>query len=337
MMFRSLRPFVLAALLAPALSAGDAADPFLALPALPKVKPEAAVGALEVKELAPGVQVALGKGVVLTGSIIIDQGPVDGLEVVACLAAGKTHESLVRLVATDGKLVNAAFKAAFGMPDGVPAPEATGVPARGTPLRVVLEWQDPEQAARRLAVDVSCLVRDRSTDKGQPALPFIYTGSRFLVVDETGPDGKPVKRERYMLDSTKSVVAIVDEPDALIASPSPGAGADKHFEVYGAICPPAGTAVRLVFTKAELPLSLDLQGDGRLRLAQANGAVLEDVELEALLARHFGAEAKPLLRAVAVMVAAGVPREHDVAARTRILTLAAAAKAWVVPVFVLKE
>ena len=332
-----LRPLLLVAALVTALRAGDAADPFLALPALPKAKPEEAAAPLTLKELAPGVLIAIGKSVVLTGSVIIDQGPVDGMEVIACLVAGKTHESLVRLVASDGKLVNAAFKAALGLSDGVPAPESTGVPARGTPLRVVIEWQDPDQPTRRLAIDVSCLVRDRTTDKGQPALPFVYTGSRFLVVDETGPDGKPLKRERFMLDSTKSVVAIVDEPDALIASPSPSAGNDKHFEVYGAICPPAGTAVRLVFTKAELPLTLDLLVDGRLRLPATDSAVLSDVELEALLAKHYGGEAKPALRALAVTVAANVPRDHDVAARSRILTLASAAKAWVVPVFVLKE
>lgn len=318
------------------LSAGDAPDPLLALPALPKPKPVMLTVAPDGREVAPGIAIGAGKpaALVLTGSVIIDQGPVDGLEVLACLPTGKTHESLIRLTAASGQLVKATAIATLGLDDGVPAPEATGQPGRGTPLRVMVAWQSPDQPGQWLAVDASSLIRDRNIDKPYPALPFIYTGSRILEVDETGVDSKPIKRKRFMLDSTKSVIDVVDEPDALMASPFPGAGTDKHFEAYGAICPPAGTAVKLVITRAELPLTLALLPDGQLRLPQADSAVLDDAALQSLLAKHFGDGATPGLRAVGVTVATTTPREQDVAARARILTAAAAAKAWVVPVFI---
>jgi hypothetical protein len=322
-------------LTAAAAHAGEAADPLLALPTLPKPTAGAIAAPAELKALAPGVFAVTGERVVLAGSVIFDQGPVDGLEVFACLQNGKTHESVVRLTAAGGPVVKAAFIAGLGLADGVPAPESSGMPARGTPLRVVAQWQDPDHAGAWLAVDASCLVRDRVNDQPYPPLPFVYTGSRFLTVEETDPNGKPVKRDRFMLDSTKSVVDIVDEADALLASPFAGAGYDKHFEVNSALCPPPGTALRLVFEKAELPLTLAMLPDGQLRLPNADSAVLGDAELGALLAKHFAVAATPPLRALAVVVAGSTDRAKDVAARSRILALAAAAKAWVMPVFTL--
>jgi hypothetical protein len=312
------------------LAAGDAAYPLLALPELPKVKPVAIPAPTPLKEFAPGVLVAIGESVALTGTIIIDQGPVDGMEVLACLATGKTHESLVRLDAANGQLVKAAFIAALGVNDGVTAPETTGHPGRGTPLQVVIEWESLDAPGTWKSIDASCLIRDRLTDKGYPPLPFTYTGSRFLVVDETAPDGRPVKQERFMLDNTKTVVGIVDEPDALMASPSPGAGFDKHFEANSAICPPAGTKARLVFRKTTLPLTLALDANGVL---MQGAKVLDDAALDALLVSHYGAAATPALRALAVVVAPATSRDQDVAARARILAAAARAKAWVVPVY----
>jgi hypothetical protein len=314
--------------------AGDAPDPLLALPDLPKVKPTAIAAPTALKEFAPGVLVAIGDSVALTGTIILDQGPVDGMEVLACLATGKTHESLLRLDAANGQLVKAAFIAALGLSDGIPAPEATGHPGRGTPLRVLVEWESLDAPGTWYAVDGSRLIRDRNTDKAYPALPFTYTGSRFQVVDETAPDGRPIRQERFMLDNTKSVVGIVDEPDALIASPSPGASTDKHFEANSAICPPAGTKARVVFSKTTLPLTLVMDASGGLH-ADASAASMDDAVLEGLLAKHYGPDSAPALRAVGVQVDASTPRDHDITARLRILAAAARAKAWVVPVYVL--
>jgi hypothetical protein len=315
-------------------SASQVPDPLTLLPNLLRPKPVTITAPTPLQEFAPGVQVAIGDRVVLTGSIIMDQGPTDGLEVLACLATGKTHESLVRLDAANGQLVKAAFIAALGLNDGVTAPESTGHPGRGTPLRVVIEWESLDAPGSWFAIDASSLVRERLTDQAYPALPFIYTGSRFLVIDETTPGGQPVRRERFMLDNTKSVIGMVDEPDALLASPSPAAGFDKHFEVYSAICPPPGTKVRLVFSKTTLPLTLSLDASGNL---MADGTSLDDAALETLLAKHYGTGTTPNLRAVGVRVDEATPRDLDVAARQRLMAAAARTKAWVVPVYLLAK
>lgn len=318
-----MKTFLLPLLATLSLAAEPAAVPDVlsGLPLLPKPAAVPAVALDKLEELAPGVRIARGSAVVLDGTLNVDQGPVDGLEVLACLKDGKGHEALVKLDTTQGQLVKAACIAALGLADGQPAEETSGIPARGTPVTLTLRWQG---AAGEVQVAASSLVRDREVDQPYPALPWPYTGSRFESVFQNGPDGKPQKRDVFMLDSTRSIAVNFDEPDALIASPFPGASLDRRFEAYSAICPPAGTRVQLVIGKADLPVDLQLVADGTL-----------SAEGDALATLLAGLAARPL-KAVTVQVAAATERKHDVAARTRILAAAEAAKVWLVPIFVLK-
>ncbi len=327
-------PAIIASLLAQRCAAEEINDLLLALPVLPKPQAHAIPAPAEIKQLATGVSIVPGERVVLGGTVIIDQGPADGLEVFACLQNGKTHESVLRLSAEGGQMVKAAFIASFGLSDGVGSPEDSGLPARGTPMRVTMRWADPDKPTSWWAVDASSLVRDRVNDKAYPALPFIYTGSRFMTVEETAPNGSAIKRQRFMLDSTKSVVDIYDEGDALLASPFPGAGYDKHFEANSAVCPPVGTAVQLDFQRLDLPLSLVESADGELHRTGEGTPVLSDAELVALLAGTYGVDAKCEVRAIGIVVGGATERAKDVAVRLRLLRRAVEAKAWVVPVFI---
>jgi hypothetical protein len=315
----------------PAAPVRTAPDPLTAFPVLPKSVPKPIPAPEAKEEMAPGVRMVRNERVVIDGTFIIDKGPVDGMEVLACLKDGKTHEALIRLQTTNGRLVKAAVMVALGLPDGVPAPEGSGLPARGTPVRVRAQWKD--DAGEWRSIDASCLVRDRIVDKGYPPLPFIYTGSRFMMVQEPGPDGAPVRHEKFMLDATRSLIASFDEPDALLASPFPGAKEDARFEANSAVLPPIDTPVQMVIEKTEVPLTVDLDDKGQIK--SASGEVLDDDQIVALLAKHFGPGAEPDLRAVGVRVARAVDRSYDVNARTRLLAAAASAKAWVVPVFLL--
>jgi hypothetical protein len=309
-----------------ALPAGDL-DPLSSLPVLAKPRSESATELGPLETLAPGVMISRGKYVVLDGVLNVDQGPTDGLEVLASLKDGKNHESLIKLDTTLGQLVKAASIAALGLTDGQPATEGSGLPARGTPVTLTVRWQS-DGATKMVAA--SSLVRDRIIDRPYPALAWTYTGSRFERVFQNGPDGKPVGRDVFMLDATRSIAVNFDEPDALIASPFPGAKTDMRFETNSSICPPAGTSVQLVIAKADLPLDFVLASDGSL----SDGAVaLDEAALVARLAT-FGARA---LRVVTVQVAKDVERTHDVAARMRIINAAGMAKTWLVPVFVLKQ
>lgn len=317
-------------------SAEPIADPLTRLPVLPAPVPAAAQPHGEPTTVAPGI-ITTPTAVVLAGVGLIDSGPVDGMEVIACLEGGKTHEALLRLTTGNGQLVKFALIRVLGCDDGQPTPEGSGQPARGTPVRVLVEWADDRHPGQWLALDASCLVRDRVTDRAYPPLPFIYTGSRIVAVNEAAPGGKPIKRDRFMLDITKSVCVVYDEPDCLLASPFPDARIDQRFEANSAVAPPPGTAMRLVMTSAELPLTVFQSPDGSLRQAPGtSGPALDDVALGALLTQHYGPGSTPTLRAVAVQVSdPATDRAVDQGVRVRILAAAVSAKAWVVPVFTL--
>lgn len=322
---------MLALILVTGLAAAEA-DALAGFPVLPRPLPvaQAAAGG---EELAPGIHRQRDQFVALDGVLIIDHGPVDGLEVLACLKDGKTHEALVRLDTTHGQLIKAACIEALGLTqDGQPADEGGGIPARGTPVRLEVRWTGEDGKA--VAIDASSLVRDRVTDRPYPALPYIYTGSRFLTIRGTDPQGQPINRQQFMLDSTRSVAVNFDEPDALFASPYPGAATDQRFETHSAICPPAGTRVQLVISRCVLPLELTQDATGAL---SAEGAVLDDAALSALLAKVYRPEAAPGLRAVGIRVNVAIERSHDLVTRSRILRLATQAGVWAVPVFVLVE
>lgn len=313
--------------------AATAADDALSrLPLLPRLEITATAqppfDPLAGTALAPGVRVVPGTRVVLDGMIQVDKGPVDGLEVLACLSEGKTHETLIRLKAADGAVVKAAVLAAFALPDGKPAAENSGIPARGTPMRLAVLWRDEDGAWRQ--ADAATLIRDRTLDRAFPALPWVHTGSRILLISEPGPDGKNIRRERFMLDSTRSLAVNYDEPDALLASPFPYAEQDARFEANSSLVPPPKTPVHLVISPAETVLSLHLDPAGQLAL---DGKPLDDAALAAALRTAFAAPAKPAHHAVTVRTPAGISDDLVVATRARILAAAAAGAAWAVPVF----
>ena len=139
-----LSALMISAVAAGALSAVDAmqADvPALEaqMRALPAIEPSAPrpLSPPSGQTLAPGVAfLADQAAVILDGRIEVDQGPVDGLEVLIALAGGKPHEALVALPDDNGELLNLAFTIAMNLPDGRAAPEGSLVPAVGMPVRL---------------------------------------------------------------------------------------------------------------------------------------------------------------------------------------------------------
>lgn len=300
------------------------------LPHPPAPVPVPAADHGETTPIAPGIAITP-SAVILEGVTLIDNGPVDGMEVIACLDGGKAHESLIRLLTSNGQLVKFAVIRVLGLDDGVPANESSGIPARGAPVRVQLEWPVGDPTGPWQTIDVSSLVRDRVTDQPYPAVPFIYTGSRIVGVIETGPDGRPVRRDRFMLDATKSVAVVFDEADALLASPFVNADTDSRYEANSAVMPRPGMPCRLVLSAASVPLRLVMDATGTL--VDPTGSALDDAALADLLRTHFSAPVD--LRAVAIhVVDPATPSEIDVAVRTRILAAAATAQVWAIPVFV---
>jgi hypothetical protein len=271
-----------------------------------------------------------GKVVLLDTVLNMDKGPEDGMEVLACMEDGKTHEALVRteFAGIQGRYLKFACISALALKDGTGANEFSGVPARGTPVRMRIYWHDDDTWK---CIDASCLIRDRDMDRGYPPLPFVYTGSRSIAGLQNDPSGKPVKVNRFMLEDTRSIAVVFDEPDALIASPFPGTKENARFEANSSLTPPVGTKLVLAIERAQLPLTLIADEHGALSY---QGKPLPDAELVKLLGATYPPVMPPdSLRAVDIQLPPTTEHEVDVNLRTQILAAAALAKAWVVPVF----
>ncbi|MDA3959318.1 MAG: hypothetical protein PF961_00905 [Planctomycetota bacterium] len=337
-----MRPLLLLVALSTALSAVDyevaldrAGALLAAMPAPPVTVPVPAQPLSGDTPMIDGVLITPGERVVLEGLSLFDQGPIDGLEVLCCLKGGKNHESFARLLTGNDQLVKAAFIAALSIEEsGKPGMEMSAVPARGVPLMVEAHWQSdpllkPDAWVRAPA---STLVRHRGTDRPYPALPWVFTGSRFQTFDQPIPGTKETKTvERFMLGVTMSVVVNFDEPDALLASPFPVAAQDDLFEVNSAIAPPVNSAVKFVFSRIDMPLVLTLDGAGALQAA--DGTVLDDAALKQALLTTFGPDATPICRALQVVAPLTVDDDTVVACRERVMRLAGLAGVWAIPVF----
>ncbi len=315
-------------------------DLMRAMPQVRIPRPQAVAQPERGEQFLSGLYLSPGR-IVMDGRAIFDRGPEDGLEVVFCFQDGKLHEALASSPMTGAKAqgVKMAFIVAFDLHDGAVSPESSGQPVRGTPLQVRWYWQrtDPLTGDQEwIGTHASTLVRSRSLDRAYPPLPYMYTGSQIRVVHAVLPDGSSRRDERFMLQDTKSLVVNHDEPDALIASPFPLSARDHDFEVFsGAPAPPPGTAIQVVFERAELPLMLAADKDGDTVVLRHDDQTLSDAALQELLAAHYGSEQpSDLLRAVGILVDPELPRRHDLTLRRHVMAQAVEARVWVVPVFV---
>lgn len=299
------------------------------LPALPRPHAPVVTATDEPQWLAPGVGIIRDRAVVLTGKRWVDSGPDEGLAIVVCLTSGRLHESLIRLDSDDAALLKAAFILAFGWADGATNDPLHGLPPRGVPVRVEWEWQDVDGATRR--IDASCLVRDRTTDRAFPPLPFIYTGSRVGEQRLRERDGSERMVPSFKLAEHRSLVAFFDEHDALLSTPLPFLSNDLTLEVNTGLAPPGRTSGRLILSPVILPLTVWADVNGALRSAP-DAVVMDDAAVVDLLRRHYSNATDPLLLRAVTIHAAG-PRTDDPALTQRFLRCAVAAESWVLPVF----
>ncbi|NRA38128.1 MAG: hypothetical protein HRU15_08320, partial [Planctomycetes bacterium] len=250
---------------------------------LMKAMPEVDIGAAEkvtaiqdTQLIMPGLRVEAQKRIYLDATVLFSQGPQDGLEAIACMRGGKNHESMLLLECANGELIKSMFIAHLHLlEDGQSAREESGVPARGFPLRVLMRWRpdpvlEPDNWVQR---DISTMVRDRSTSRALPAVPYVYVGSRFQVIQN---------QKKFMLNVTKTLITNYDEPDTLLASPFPLAMFDYLFEVNSADMPEEDSKVQIIFERALLPLQLHMDETGALHYA---GTALDDRALQGLLLR----------------------------------------------------
>jgi hypothetical protein len=313
-------------LVAGAVSAAGALD-WASLPAPERPRSIEVAPMPEPRWLAPGIGVVRDHAVVLSGTRWVDEGPEEGLAFIATLRSGALHETLVRLDSDDAHLLKAAFILAFGWRDGATCDALRRLPPRGMPVRVEWEWQDDHGSLRR--IDASCLVRERTSDRALPALPFIYTGSRIGDLRLRAADGSERVVSSFKLAEHRTLIALFDEHEALLSTPVAFLTNDLPLEIHTGLAPPGGSTGRLVLTPAALPLTLLADGDGRLRLDE--GTMADEAAMIAALRQHYPSGDHRRLRAVAIRTSGD--RHGDPLISQRFLQLAHDAGTFVLPVF----
>lgn len=262
----------------------------------------------------PGIWVSPGRSVVFAGRLVFDQGPEDGLEVVAALKASKLHETLTELETADALRVLTALVVAFGEArDGLPPDSLSNLPPRGGPVDITLVWRSATGSWN--AIPVTSAIRDRHTDRAMVGVPAVYTGGALGTYQM--PDGSGRVHQAPVLTQAGAVCALYDEESgAPLALAVPVPAEDKRWEANSAILPPVSTPIRLVLTKARAMRAftpVDLQGPD--------------------FATWFAGNPLGQPASAVVQVPADQPRETDRDLQVRMLALAEQRGAQFVPVF----
>lgn len=192
----------------------------------------------EAKRLSPESEVwidTVGKRVIVAGKVCFREGP---LEMFACLAGTKEHESIVA-VYSRAYIIHAALLA-VGAEQGTPVqflPEYR--PAEGQEIEVTVHWTD-EQGQRRQARGQEW-IRDMRT-KRELAHPWVFGGSGIWKDENSGAT-------HYMAEDG-DFICVSNFPSAMLDLPIESSQANDAlvYEAYTDRIPPLETEVTLILT-----------------------------------------------------------------------------------------
>jgi hypothetical protein len=176
------------------------------------------------------------KSVVMVGTVCQQRAP---LELFACLAGSKEHESVVA-VNTKAYVVHAGLLAAGAEPGAPVRFDPDYVPPTGPEIEVQVIWKDAE--GKKHTARAQDWVRNVQT--GQPmSSPWVFTGSSFYENKETG--------ERfYRADVEGDLICVANFPSAVLDVPVQSSDSDAAlmFDAFTEHIPARGTPVTLVLT-----------------------------------------------------------------------------------------
>jgi len=163
------------------------------------------------------------KSVSLAGSVNMTNGLV---EYAVVGRRGKLHESVL---VTQAEPYHIHLAMLLLGATNQTAKAESGRPLTGHPVQIWVSWKDGEKEKRAKLEELLCKER-----QSQPLTPgiWIYNGSR--VVDGT-----------FLAQRDESIIAIIDDPDALVNNPRKGRENDESWFVSEKGVPPAGADVRL--------------------------------------------------------------------------------------------
>jgi hypothetical protein len=170
----------------------------------------------------------------LDGEVVLRKGPP--LEMFACLAGTKEHESIVA-VETKAYMVHAALLAVGAKPGTTVRFEPKYQPATGPEIEIVLLWADKDGKRRRARAQD--WIRDINTRQAM-SHPFVFAGSGYWKDETSG--------RRHYLAEGGELICVSNFPSAMIDLPveSSQSNTDLLFEAFTEHIPPEGTRVRLV-------------------------------------------------------------------------------------------
>ncbi len=173
------------------------------------------------------------KRVVMVGQVCQTNVP---LEMFACLAGTKEHESVVT-VDVKAFAVHAALLALGATPGTSVVFHPEYKPATGPEIEVTLVWKDDK--GKQHSVRAQEWIRNQKTGKAMEH-PWVFAGSRFFEDEVT-------KQKIYMAEGG-DFICVSNFPSAMLDLPvaSPQDNADLLFETFTERIPPRGTAVTLI-------------------------------------------------------------------------------------------
>lgn len=180
------------------------------------------------------------EGVAVPGTIIMNRGAI---ELFACGAGGKEHESIVRIECDIHSLDSAMTLC--GLRRGA-LPAALRDPASGQGDRVVvlLQWKTKDD--KTVTHRAEDLVLDVNREQSMPRVGWTYVGNWAEVSD---PMSAPHEKKSYKIlaaASSRSLVTTWRDPSTLLDNPIPEAVNDKLYVANFAVAPPPGTRVLVI-------------------------------------------------------------------------------------------
>lgn len=191
--------------------------------------------------LKDDVVVDLDGGRVLVPAIVsLEEG---WLEVIACIAGTREHESIVVINATPSVIHAGLLLAGAkpGRPGGYDAETGMPIPPTGDGIDVLLEWVDPDGGTKK-SFEITELI-DSVTRVEE--LAYVFAGSRVAPNPPSLGPG-----EHYVADYAGTVVGLATFGDELIAARevrSPEESVDPPaWKIRPGLLPSEGTEVEMV-------------------------------------------------------------------------------------------
>jgi len=163
---------------------------------------------------------------IIPGKVNMDSGLI---ELVACTAYGKVHESMLVLDVVPYHIQVALLLLGLEYGSNIAYQGDPRTPA-GDSVEVWVSWFNGKDTVRHRAED---LVFDVLHKKLMPHSPWIFSGSRFV-------------NNIFMADMEGSLITTYHDPFTILDNPQPEGGNDELYVVNREIVPPKKTKIKVI-------------------------------------------------------------------------------------------